>query len=158
MGSQSDILFHSRCTKDPRWLNNVFLFSTEIWAEQFKNHPVRVSPGPMQWRLPPCKKHHHTFVHNTHCSISLLKIFQQSIFNICNNTSCSTYKCIQLKTLSTFLINIQLNTSNTSSHILFMSGLPSFLVCGQILRMKFFSSLGSSLSCSYNQKGEIFVN
>merc|ERR1712012_1093411 len=23
--------------KRPRWLNNVFLFSTEIWAEQLKN-------------------------------------------------------------------------------------------------------------------------
>ena len=28
------------CTKDPRWLNNVFLFSTEIWAEQLKKHLV----------------------------------------------------------------------------------------------------------------------
>ena len=26
--------------KRPRWLNNVFLFSTEIWAEQLKKHPV----------------------------------------------------------------------------------------------------------------------
>ena len=31
---------NSRCTKDPRWLNNVFLFSTEIWADQLKKHPV----------------------------------------------------------------------------------------------------------------------
>ena len=28
--------WNSRCTKGPRWLNNVFLFSTEIWAEQLK--------------------------------------------------------------------------------------------------------------------------
>ena len=27
-------------TKNPRWLNKVFLFSTETWAEQLKNHPV----------------------------------------------------------------------------------------------------------------------
>ena len=27
-------------TKDPRWWNNVFLFSSEIWAEQLKKHPV----------------------------------------------------------------------------------------------------------------------
>ena len=33
MGSQSEIL-------DPL-LNNVFLFSTEIWTEQLKNHPVQ---------------------------------------------------------------------------------------------------------------------
>ena len=27
--------------QDPRWLNNVILFSTEIWAEQLKkNHPL----------------------------------------------------------------------------------------------------------------------
>ena len=32
--------WNSRCTKDPRWLNNVFLFSTEIWTEQLKKHPV----------------------------------------------------------------------------------------------------------------------
>ena len=28
--------WNSQCTKGPRWLNNVFLFSTEIWAEQLK--------------------------------------------------------------------------------------------------------------------------
>ena len=28
------------CTKDPCWLNNVFLFSTKVWAEQLKKHPV----------------------------------------------------------------------------------------------------------------------
>ena len=28
------------CTKDPRWLNNIFLFSTEILAEQLKKHPA----------------------------------------------------------------------------------------------------------------------
>ena len=27
------------CTKDPRWLNNIFLFSTENWAEQLKKPP-----------------------------------------------------------------------------------------------------------------------
>ena len=26
--------WNSRCTKDPHWLDNVFLFSSEIWAEQ----------------------------------------------------------------------------------------------------------------------------
>ena len=31
--------WNSRCTKGPRWLNNVFLFSTEIWAEQLKKPP-----------------------------------------------------------------------------------------------------------------------
>ena len=29
----------SQCTKDPHWLNNAFLFSTEIWAEQLKKAP-----------------------------------------------------------------------------------------------------------------------
>ena len=32
--------WNSRCTNDPRWLNNVFLFSTEIWAGQLKKHPI----------------------------------------------------------------------------------------------------------------------
>ena len=32
--------WNSRCTKYPRWLNNVFLFSTGIWTEQLKKHPV----------------------------------------------------------------------------------------------------------------------
>ena len=31
--------WNSWCTNDPRWLNNVFLFSTEIWAEQLKKAP-----------------------------------------------------------------------------------------------------------------------
>ena len=31
--------WYSWFTKDPRWLNNVFLFSTEIWAEQLKKAP-----------------------------------------------------------------------------------------------------------------------
>ena len=31
--------WNSRCTKDPHWLNNIFLFSTEIWAEQLKKTP-----------------------------------------------------------------------------------------------------------------------
>ena len=33
MGGQSDIL---DVPQDPRWLNNVILFSTEIWAEQLQ--------------------------------------------------------------------------------------------------------------------------
>ena len=33
---------NSRYTKDPCWLNNVFLFSTEILAEPLKNQPVYV--------------------------------------------------------------------------------------------------------------------
>ena len=38
MGSQLEILFHEILDvhKDPLWLNNIFLFSTEIWAEQLK--------------------------------------------------------------------------------------------------------------------------
>ena len=28
------------CTKDPHWLNKIFLFGTEIWADQLKNNPV----------------------------------------------------------------------------------------------------------------------
>ena len=41
MGSQSEIMFHEilGCTTDAHWLNNVFLFSTEIWAEQLKKPP-----------------------------------------------------------------------------------------------------------------------
>ena len=35
---------NSRCTKDPRWLNNVFLFITKIRVEQIKKHPVWLSP------------------------------------------------------------------------------------------------------------------
>ena len=34
---RDSVPWNSRCTKDPRCLNNVFLFSTEIWAEQLKN-------------------------------------------------------------------------------------------------------------------------
>ena len=30
---------NSQFTKDPCWLNNTFLFSTEIWAEQLKKPP-----------------------------------------------------------------------------------------------------------------------
>ena len=33
---RDSVPWNSRCTKDPRWLNNVFIFSTEIWAEQLK--------------------------------------------------------------------------------------------------------------------------
>ena len=38
------------CTKDPRWLNNVFLFSTEIWAEQLKKAPCthKAEPHPVK--------------------------------------------------------------------------------------------------------------
>ena len=33
--------WNSRCTKDPHWLNNVFPFGTEIWADQSKKkHPA----------------------------------------------------------------------------------------------------------------------
>ena len=37
---RGSVPWNSRCTKDSRWLENVFLFSTEIWAEQLKNYPV----------------------------------------------------------------------------------------------------------------------
>ena len=37
---RESVPWNSRCTKDPCWLNNIFLFSTEIWAEQLKKHPV----------------------------------------------------------------------------------------------------------------------
>ena len=36
---RNSVPWNSRCTKDPGWLNNVFLFSTEIWAEQLKKAP-----------------------------------------------------------------------------------------------------------------------
>ena len=36
---RDSVPWNSRCTKDPCWLNNVFLFSTEIWAEQLKKPP-----------------------------------------------------------------------------------------------------------------------
>ena len=33
---------NSQCTNDPHdWLNDVFLFSTEIWAEQLKKHALK---------------------------------------------------------------------------------------------------------------------
>ena len=38
---RDSVPWNSRCTKDPRWLNNVFLFSTEIWVEQLKKAPCR---------------------------------------------------------------------------------------------------------------------
>ena len=31
--------WNSCCTKDPRWLNNVFLFSIEVWAEHLEKTP-----------------------------------------------------------------------------------------------------------------------
>ena len=34
---RDSVPWNSRCTKDPCWLNNVFLFSTEIWTKQLKN-------------------------------------------------------------------------------------------------------------------------
>ena len=34
---RDSVPWNSQCTKDPRWLKNFFLFSTEIWAEQLKN-------------------------------------------------------------------------------------------------------------------------
>ena len=37
---RDSVPWNSRYTKDPRWLNNVFIFSTEIWAEQLKKNPV----------------------------------------------------------------------------------------------------------------------
>ena len=36
---RDSVPWNSRCTKDPCWLNIVFLFSTEIWAEQLKKAP-----------------------------------------------------------------------------------------------------------------------
>ena len=36
---RDSVPWNSRCTKDPHWLNNIFLFSTEIWAEQLKKPP-----------------------------------------------------------------------------------------------------------------------
>ena len=68
----------------------------------------------MQRRLPPCKKHRHTFVHNTHCSISLLKIFQQSIFHICNNTSRSI-----AQNLVHFSYNIQSNIQHFIAYFVY---------------------------------------
>ena len=38
MGSQSEILIHEILNVQKK---NVFLFSTEIWAEQLKYHPVK---------------------------------------------------------------------------------------------------------------------
>ena len=43
MDSLSEILFHE--ILNVRWLNNVFLFSTEIWTEQLKKHPDCVVNG-----------------------------------------------------------------------------------------------------------------
>ena len=36
---RDSVPWNSQCKKDPRWLNNVLLFSTEIWAEQLKKAP-----------------------------------------------------------------------------------------------------------------------
>ena len=36
---RDSVPWNSRCKKDPRWLNNVFLFSTEILAGQLKKAP-----------------------------------------------------------------------------------------------------------------------
>ena len=36
---RDSVPWNFRCTKDPRWSNNVFLFSTEIWADQLKKPP-----------------------------------------------------------------------------------------------------------------------
>ena len=36
---RDSVPWNSLCTKDPRWLNNRFLFNTEIWAEQLKKTP-----------------------------------------------------------------------------------------------------------------------
>ena len=37
---RDSVPWNSQFTKDPRWLNNVFLFSTEIWAEHFKKNTL----------------------------------------------------------------------------------------------------------------------
>ena len=37
--NQRLVTWNSPCTKDPRWLNNVFLFSAEIWADQSEKPP-----------------------------------------------------------------------------------------------------------------------
>ena len=34
------VSWNFQCTNDPRWLNNVFLFSTEIWAEQLQKNTL----------------------------------------------------------------------------------------------------------------------
>ena len=39
---RDSVPLNSQCTKDPRKFNNVFLFSTEIWAKQLKKHPVYI--------------------------------------------------------------------------------------------------------------------
>ena len=37
---RDSVPWNFRCTKDPHWLNKIFLFGTEIWADQLKNNPV----------------------------------------------------------------------------------------------------------------------
>ena len=36
---RDSVPWNFRCIKDPRWLKNVFLFNTEIWADQSKKPP-----------------------------------------------------------------------------------------------------------------------
>ena len=47
---------NSRCAKDPPWLSNVFLFSSELWAEQVKKPPCTRSCEVLMkkcpWRIP----------------------------------------------------------------------------------------------------------
>ena len=45
----------SQCTKGPRWLNNIFLLSTEIWAEQLKKAPW------CRWKGG--AREHHPYIH-----------------------------------------------------------------------------------------------
>ena len=45
--------WNSQSTKDPHWLENVFLFSTEIWAEQLKKTPYIGTIGNISILQPP---------------------------------------------------------------------------------------------------------
>ena len=48
---RDSVPWNSQCTKDPGWLNNVFLFSTEIWAEQLKKAPCRFQDNDLKMYL-----------------------------------------------------------------------------------------------------------
>ena len=64
---KESVPWSSRCTVDPRWLNNIFLFSTEISADQLKKPPCikgqkwlksrsQKDKTPLKHKIPPIKK------------------------------------------------------------------------------------------------------
>ena len=72
---RDSVPWNFQCTKDPRWLNNVFLFSTEIWADQLKKNTLYNSMTRMKHLRIEMAKENNTRFWNDNNIIHLQKEF-----------------------------------------------------------------------------------